>query len=143
MQECIASAVIKEKSASYGKENIPLKTGGTPIRVSLNPKAPEPAPQLSHEDMRHMQTHGLSQHQTLAVAEDIRFALKNRNIIQPHLKDNLKDKNSSMDDFFMLSTVSNRPMVSYMVIYSVWHVKNVNILGFWKDRKINSMFSES
>ena len=87
VQSRVASAFIKHPK----QVTIRLKTGGTPIHVSVVPEAQEPTPnksgfQITHNDMERIQSRShLTQKQVLNVADDLRSDFDDI-ILTPYLR---------------------------------------------------------
>lgn len=98
--EKVASVTLNKCAAASGSNVIQLTTIGRPMSVFVGPLPSAPA-QVTHQDIKHIQTHaGMSQNQTMKMAEDLRMIGKNRKLIQPHLKKFLSDNNMLFDDLF-------------------------------------------
>ena len=91
---------LKEKASKNDSNSFTLSQPGPSLRCIINPVSNDP-PVLKVEDILTMKSNlNIGVNTTLKMAKELRFGLKNRNIVEPGLKDALIQKNKLVDEMF-------------------------------------------
>ena len=100
--------MIKSKSLTNRNDTLSLsQLNGKPLTIIVKPEKEKQVPIIKCEDLVHMKTkYNLSSNVTKNIASSLRLATKNRNLIEPNLKEKLVSENHKVDNFFEVKVLN-------------------------------------